>query len=513
MRAATPRTWQQVRIGSDARVQTPDGERCSAGRCRRRRARSAPIGAAAARTSPPTSPNPTGPHAVDGPTPTPRRPTTPPTTTSDRPRHRRHRPPRHRRPRPPRHRPNPDDAAADRRRLHRPRGGRGVRRRRPRTCARRPRRSRTPSSCCVGADARLSMSMGQVRRAEIAALLATHRREAIAPSSRPSERLLVRAKDSIAGVARQTYQDGVIGAFGSVMSADGPADFANRASRPRHDHHDQRPRGRRSSRRCPAGSRRSRSGSRSATAERRTARADAESLSEAHAPLAERISDRRRPDRACCRPRPTTRSRRPARDPRRPGARRPARPGVVPARDGDRRRPEALAAAGDTVDGTGSFVRPATGAVTSPYGWRYHPILHYWKLHTGVDFDGADDVVYAADRGTVIMTVYNAAYGNVTVIDHGMSGGRYLATFYAHQSGFFVEPGDVVDEGPADRCGRQHRHVDRAARALRGAPRRRPGGPRRVPRLLSISQPPVAGGEVHRAPATHGWSRGRACVR
>ena len=44
------------------------------------------------------------------------------------------------------------------------------------------------------------------------------------------QRLLVRAKDSIAGVARQTYQDGVIGAFGSVMSADGPADFANRAS-------------------------------------------------------------------------------------------------------------------------------------------------------------------------------------------------------------------------------------------------------------------------------------------
>ena len=68
-------------------------------------------------------------------------------------------------------------------------------------------------------------------------------------------------------------------------------------------------------------------------------------------------------------------------------------------------------------------------------------------MHTGVDFDGADDVVYAADQGTVIMTVYNAAYGNVTVVDHGMSGGRFLATFYAHQSGFFVEPGDVVTKG------------------------------------------------------------------
>jgi len=107
----------------------------------------------------------------------------------------------------------------------------------------------------------------------------------------------------------------------------------------------------------------------------------------------------------------------------------------------------ALAAAGDTVEGTGSFVRPATGAVTSDYGMRVHPILGYAKMHTGVDFDGADDVVYAADRGTVIMTVFNAAYGNVTVVDHGTSGGRYFATFYAHQSGFFVEPGDVVEKG------------------------------------------------------------------
>ncbi|MEJ7727286.1 MAG: M23 family metallopeptidase, partial [Actinomycetes bacterium] len=41
----------------------------------------------------------------------------------------------------------------------------------------------------------------------------------------------------------------------------------------------------------------------------------------------------------------------------------------------------------------------------------------------------------------------NAAYGNVTVVDHGTSGGRSFVTFYAHQSGFFVEPGDVVEKG------------------------------------------------------------------
>jgi murein DD-endopeptidase MepM/ murein hydrolase activator NlpD len=67
---------------------------------------------------------------------------------------------------------------------------------------------------------------------------------------------------------------------------------------------------------------------------------------------------------------------------------------------------QALEGRGGVVEGTGTFDRPATGAVTSDYGWRYHPILGYWKFHTGVDFDGADGVVYAADRGVVLRLVH-----------------------------------------------------------------------------------------------------------
>jgi murein DD-endopeptidase MepM/ murein hydrolase activator NlpD len=97
--------------------------------------------------------------------------------------------------------------------------------------------------------------------------------------------------------------------------------------------------------------------------------------------------------------------------------------------------------------GTGHFVRPGTGVVTSPFGMRYHPILHVVKLHTGVDLSTGDGLVYAADRGTVIITEFNIAYGNMTVIDNGVIGGLHIATLYAHQAAFAVKPGDRVFKG------------------------------------------------------------------
>jgi murein DD-endopeptidase MepM/ murein hydrolase activator NlpD len=298
----------------------------------------------------------------------------------------------------------------------------------------------------VGADARLSMSMGQVLRARTAATMAANRADVIAEEVQTERQLLAIAKDSIAGVARQTYQDGVIGAFGSVMSADGPADFVNRAASlntitTTSGHAIDLVNA------LPERIARLQDQLDAATAERRTARADAEGSSKAYDQLAARVSG------ASVRITQLQTQADDALEAARLAI--PADQALAAQRGQESSRlaseivaaQRALAAAGDTVEGTGSFFRPATGVVTSPYGWRYHPILHYYKIHTGVDFDGADGVVYAADSGTVIMTVYNAAYGNVTVIDHGTSGGRFEATFYAHQSGFFVHPGDVVTKG------------------------------------------------------------------
>jgi murein DD-endopeptidase MepM/ murein hydrolase activator NlpD len=106
-----------------------------------------------------------------------------------------------------------------------------------------------------------------------------------------------------------------------------------------------------------------------------------------------------------------------------------------------------LAAAGRTVQGSGDFIHPSSGVITSPYGMRMHPILHYVKLHTGTDFAVGDGFAHAADSGRVLFTIVSVAYGNFTVIDHGTINGRHITTAYAHQAKFLVRPGDVVTKG------------------------------------------------------------------
>ena len=69
------------------------------------------------------------------------------------------------------------------------------------------------------------------------------------------------------------------------------------------------------------------------------------------------------------------------------------------------------------------------------------------KLHTGIDFAAADGIAYAADDGVVLITEFNVAYGNMTVIDHGTVGGVHMTTLYAHQAAFGVHPGDRVIKG------------------------------------------------------------------
>ena len=52
---------------------------------------------------------------------------------------------------------------------------------------------------------------------------------------------------------------------------------------------------------------------------------------------------------------------------------------------------------------------------------RYHPILHYWRLHAGIDYAAAAArPVHAAAAGTIICAGWGGGYGNRIVVDHGV---------------------------------------------------------------------------------------------
>ncbi len=87
---------------------------------------------------------------------------------------------------------------------------------------------------------------------------------------------------------------------------------------------------------------------------------------------------------------------------------------------------------------------PVNGRVTSPFGYRTHPIFGTKKLHTGIDIGvGYGTPIKAATNGTVILAQTYGGYGRATVIDHG--GG--LSTLYAHQSSIIVKVGQQVELG------------------------------------------------------------------
>ncbi len=94
----------------------------------------------------------------------------------------------------------------------------------------------------------------------------------------------------------------------------------------------------------------------------------------------------------------------------------------------------------------GSMAWPAPGnfRITSPFGYRTHPIFGGKSFHTGIDIGAkTGSPVVAANGGTVIKAGWNNAYGNVVFIDHG--GGT--VTVYAHNSELLVSKGAVVSRG------------------------------------------------------------------
>lgn len=88
--------------------------------------------------------------------------------------------------------------------------------------------------------------------------------------------------------------------------------------------------------------------------------------------------------------------------------------------------------------GSGRFLWPSVGKITSPFGRRGR------EFHTGIDV-AADrgTPIRASNSGTVTFAGRKGSYGNLVIINHG--GG--FETYYAHASSILVSVGDKVEKG------------------------------------------------------------------
>lgn len=98
-----------------------------------------------------------------------------------------------------------------------------------------------------------------------------------------------------------------------------------------------------------------------------------------------------------------------------------------------------------TYDG-GAFLWPCPSCktITSEFGWRPHPILHYDRFHNGIDIGAKYGApILAAYDGRVVAASFTSAMGNYIMIDHGDG----LYTVYMHCSQLYVSEGTYVVRG------------------------------------------------------------------
>lgn len=99
---------------------------------------------------------------------------------------------------------------------------------------------------------------------------------------------------------------------------------------------------------------------------------------------------------------------------------------------------------GTVTPSNSSFIYPVNASITSPFGYRPHPVSGQQKLHTGTDFGaGSGTPVKASKEGKVVYSGSYGGYGNTVIIDHG--GG--IQTLYAHNSRLAVSNGQTVKQG------------------------------------------------------------------
>ena len=92
----------------------------------------------------------------------------------------------------------------------------------------------------------------------------------------------------------------------------------------------------------------------------------------------------------------------------------------------------------------GAMEMPVAGHITSPFGWRFHPILGFSRMHKGVDIGAPyGSPIAAAIDGTVSFAGWHGGHGKFVELAHAGN----ISTGYGHMSRIVVQPGEHVRRG------------------------------------------------------------------
>jgi septal ring factor EnvC (AmiA/AmiB activator) len=93
----------------------------------------------------------------------------------------------------------------------------------------------------------------------------------------------------------------------------------------------------------------------------------------------------------------------------------------------------------------GKLSWPLEGRIVTPFGFEKHPDFKTVVMNKGVEISPAKDKsrILAVHAGKVVYADYFQGYGNLLIVDHGMT----YYTLYGHCSEFLAAVGDMVRSG------------------------------------------------------------------
>ncbi|MBQ8797172.1 MAG: peptidoglycan DD-metalloendopeptidase family protein [Oscillospiraceae bacterium] len=99
---------------------------------------------------------------------------------------------------------------------------------------------------------------------------------------------------------------------------------------------------------------------------------------------------------------------------------------------------------GTTIGGL-TWLKPTTySRVSSPYGWRIHPVYGDWRFHNGIDLSASSGTPIVATRsGKVVVAQYSSSAGYYVTVDHQDG----FQSKYLHMTHYIVGVGDYVTAG------------------------------------------------------------------